>query len=65
MIFAKIDGRIVQVMKVVHSVAFSQQKDWVMICFDFEQQDRQRQQFKWIPASTQFEWVRSYSFAEQ
>ena len=64
MIVAKMDGRIVQVMRVAHSVAFSQEKEWVMVCFDFEQQDRRKQNFKWVPASTRFEWVREYRFGE-
>jgi hypothetical protein len=64
MIVAKMDGRIVQVMRVAHSVAFSQEKEWVMVCFDFEQQDRRKQNFKWVPASTRFEWVREYCFGE-
>jgi hypothetical protein len=62
MIVAKIDGRMVQVMRVAHTVGFSNERDWVMVCFDFEQSDRRKQQFKWIPASTRFEWVREYNF---
>ena len=62
MIVAKMNGRIVQVVRVADTVGFSQDRGWVMICFDFEQIERRKQQFKWVPASTQFEWVRSYSF---
>ena len=62
MIVAKMNGRIVQVIRVADSVGFSQDRGWVMICFDFEQPERKKQQFKWVPASTRFEWVREFSF---
>ena len=56
------DGRVVQVMRVTETVGFSDQKDWVMVCFDFEKIDRKREQFKWVPATTRFDWVREFSF---
>ena len=62
MIVAKMNGRVVQVIRVAESVGFSQERGWVMICFDFEQPERKKQQFKWVPASTRFEWVREFSF---
>ena len=62
MIVAKIDGQIVEVKRVAESVAFSDQRGWVMICTDFEQIERKKQHFKWIPASTRFEWIREYRF---
>ena len=61
-VVAKMNGHIVQVVRVADTVGFSQERGWVMICFDFEQIERRKQQFKWVPASTRFEWVRSYSF---
>ena len=64
MIVAKMDGQVVQVIKVAHTVAFSDETGWVMVCFDFEQQERRKQNFKWVPASTRFEWVREYCFGE-
>lgn len=64
MIVAKIDGKIVEVKKVAERVGFSDKRGWVLICTDFEQQDRRKQHFKWIPASTRFEWVREYKFGE-
>lgn len=59
---AKMNGRVVQVMRVADSVAFSSERGWVMVCFDFEQPERRKSQFKWVPASTRFEWVREFAF---
>ena len=63
-IIAKIKDKIVQVVRVTDIVSFSDQKGWVMICTDFQQSERKKQQFKWIPASTRFEWVRKFNFGE-
>ena len=56
------DGRMVEIVKVVDEVKFSNTRGWVMICMDFEQADRKKSQFKWLPASTKFEWVREFCF---
>jgi len=64
MIVAKMDGRIVEVKKVADRVGFSDKRGWVMICTDFEQPERKKQHFKWVPASTRFEWVREFVFGE-
>jgi len=55
------DGRIVEVVRVAEIVGFSTDKDWVMVCFDFEKINRRREQFKWVPATTQFVWVREFA----
>jgi len=62
MIVAKMNGRIVEVIRVADTVGFSTERGWVMVCMDFEQANRKKQQFKWVPASTRFEWVREFSF---
>ena len=62
MVVAKMNGKLVQVMRVADTVAFSQERGWVMVCFDIEQSERRKQQFKWVPASTRFEWVREFKF---
>ena len=59
---AKMDGRLVEIVKVADEVKFSNTRGWVMICMDWEQADRKKSQFRWIPASTRFEWVREFSF---
>lgn len=61
-VVAKMKDRVVQVMRVSDSVGFSQERGWVMVCMDWEQAERKKSQFKWVPASTRFEWVRSFSF---
>ena len=63
-VVAKMNGKLVQVMRVADTVAFSQERGWVMVCFDFEQSDRRKSQFKWVPAETRFEWVREFNFGE-
>ena len=62
MIVAKMNGRIVEVIRVADTVGFSTERGWVMVCMDFEQANRKKQQFKWVPASTRFEWVSEFSF---
>ena len=64
MIVAKLDGRLVEVKRVAHTVGFSEAPCWVMICTDFEQPERKKQHFKWIPASTRFDWIRNFAFPE-
>lgn len=64
MIVAKIKDQIVEVVRVAETVDFSSEKGWVMICSDFEKVERKKSQFKWIPASTRFEWVREFKFGE-
>ena len=62
MVVAKMNGRLVQVLRVAETVGFSENRGWVMVCFDFEQPERKKQHFKWVPASTRFEWVRDFAF---
>jgi hypothetical protein len=62
MVVAKMNDRLVQVLKVAETVGFSSERGWVMVCFDFEQPERKKQHFKWVPASTRFEWVRDFAF---
>ena len=58
------DGRFVEIVRVAKTVAFSPNPDWVMICIDWEHSERRKSLFKWIPASTRFEWVREFVGAE-
>lgn len=59
---AKMSDRLVEVVKVADSVAFSRDRGWIMICFDFEQPERKKSSFRWVPISTRFDWVRTFSF---
>jgi len=56
------DGRVVEVVRVAETVGFSPDRDWVMVCFDFEKISRKREHFKWVPATTRFDWVREFAF---
>lgn len=56
------DGKMVEVVRVAETVAFSPDRGWVMVCFDFEKVERKREHFKWLPATTRFDWVREFSF---
>jgi hypothetical protein len=61
----KIKDRIVQVVRVADTVGFSSERGWVMICTDWEQAERRKTQFRWVPASTRFEWIRTFTFTEE
>jgi hypothetical protein len=56
------DGKLVEIVRVVQEVQFSNTPGWVLICLDFEQAERKKSQFRWLPASTRFEWIRSFAF---
>ena len=61
MIVAKIQGKILQIIRIQDNVIFSEDKGWIFICFDFDKINRRREQFKWVKASeAKFEWVREY-----
>ena len=61
-VVAKMNGRLFEVVRVADVVGFSRDRGWVMLCTDWEQPERKKQQFKWVPASTRFEWVREFCF---
>lgn len=57
---AKMNGKLVEIVKFADAVAFSNTRGWVMICIDWEQADRKKSEFKWLPATTRFDWVREF-----
>lgn len=59
---ARMNDRLVQVVRTADVVAFSSERGWVMVCFDFEQAERKKSLFKWVPATTRFDWVRTFAF---
>jgi hypothetical protein len=59
---AKMNGKLVEIVKVADAVKFSNTRGWIMICMDFEQADRKKSEFKWLPATTRFDWVREFCF---
>lgn len=56
------NGKLVQIIKTAKTVPFSTDTGWVLVCFDFEQAERKKFNFKWVPASTRFEWIREFHF---
>lgn len=60
MVMVKFNGRWVHIVKFARDVKFSTEKEWFMVNFDFDKENRRREQFKWIPASTRFEAVREF-----
>ena len=62
MVVGKFKDKIVQIVRIADSVQFSEDKGWILICFDFDKINRRREQFKWVKASeTRFEWVREFA----
>ena len=59
---AKMQGRMYEVVWVADRVAFSEERGWVMVTPDVGVPDRKKQTFKWVPATTRFDWVRTFAF---
>lgn len=59
---AKMRDRIVEVVRTADTVAFSTERGWVLITPDVGQPQRKKQIFQWVPATTRFEWVRTFGF---
>jgi hypothetical protein len=57
---AKMNGKLVEIVKFADAVKFSNTRGWVMICIDWEQADRKKSEFKWLPATTRFDWVKEF-----
>jgi hypothetical protein len=54
------DGTIVEIVRAVESVDFSDEKGWIFVCFDFHRDYAKRSSFKWIRSSTSFVWARDF-----
>ncbi len=59
---AKMQGRMYEVVRVADSVAFSEDRGWVLVTPDVGAPERKKQHFRWVPATTQFDWVRTFAF---
>jgi hypothetical protein len=60
-------GKIVQILRIVDRVQFSDALGWVLIDPDLSARDMTGSMganIKWIPASTRFDWVRDISFSD-
>jgi hypothetical protein len=54
---AKLNDKIVEIVKVAETVQFSDEKDWILISHQVDK----RLSMKWLKASdVKFDWVRSY-----
>ena len=60
MIVAKLNDKIVEIVRVAWEVGFSQDKGWV--CINPEIGKPNSLASKWVPLSTRFEWVRKVHF---
>jgi hypothetical protein len=59
-VLAKLNDKVVEIVKVQRDVAFSPQKNWILICA--EPAKKASTAVRWVPASTRFEWVREFKF---
>ena len=57
---AKMGSRIVEIVRVTDTVAFSTAQGWIFVNMDFERPRHRQMNLKWVPATTRFEWVREF-----
>ena len=56
---AKLNNKIVEIVKVTETVQFSNERDWILISHEVSK----RLSMKWMKVSeVKFEWVRSFNF---
>ena len=61
---AKMNGKIVEVIRVAETVGFSQERGWVCVCSHVGDVDSNA--VKWVRLDGQrFEWVRDFSFVNE
>ena len=59
---AKFQDRMYEIVRVADRVAFSTERGWVCVTTDVGVAERKKQHFRWMPATTRFDWVRTFSF---
>jgi flagellar biosynthesis/type III secretory pathway chaperone len=58
-LIAKLNDKIVEIVKVAETVQFSNEKNWILISHQISKKDSL--QVKWLQASkVKFDWVRSF-----
>jgi hypothetical protein len=57
---AKMEDRVVEIVRFADKVMFSEDRGWICICMDIGKKSSGA--VKWVPASTKFEWVRVFAF---
>lgn len=56
---AKLNNKIVEIVRVTETVQFSNEKDWILISHEVSK----RLSMKWMKVSeVKFDWVRSFNF---
>jgi len=56
---AKLNDKIVEIVKVTETVQFSNEKDWILISYEVSK----RLSMRWLKAdNVKFDWVRSFNF---
>ena len=59
---AKLNDQFVRIVRTAETVAFSQQKNWVLVEYDIDLAPNRRPNRRWLPIeTTQFTWVRDYA----
>lgn len=57
------DGRLVRILKHQDTVGFSDEKGWLLI--DVNPGKRHPENIKWIPDTTEFDWVREFNSTDE
>ena len=60
MVVGKVEGKVYEIVRVADTVGFSKERGWVMLCGEPGKMNSLA--IKWVPISTQFEWVKVFSF---
>ena len=53
-------GQLVQVLKFAARVSFSAEQGWILVVSDFDKPVHRQQGISWVPATTQFCWIREF-----
>jgi hypothetical protein len=59
---ARFNDRFVRIVRTQEHVAFSPEPNWILVEFDIHLPEHKRQQRRWVPADTRFDWVRTFRF---
>lgn len=59
---ARFNDQFVRIVRTQEHVAFSPQLNWILVEYDIDLPQHKRQQRRWVPADTRFDWVRQWQF---
>jgi len=57
-VLGKLDGKVVELVRYAWHVQFSDDKGWLLVSSEIAKKDSLS--VKWVPISTQFEWVKAF-----